>query len=68
VIPNLDVGSWYTGVRDFYFSLLLIDTPQTTKGTALMERYAASPDDVVRRSPHRPDRLANLRGTGLMRW
>ena len=68
VIRNLDVGTWYAGVRDFYFSLLLLDAPVTTKGTALVERYAASRDEVLRRLPHRPDQLANLRGIGLLRW
>jgi hypothetical protein len=68
VIRNLDVGSWYAGVRDFYFSLLLLDTASGTKGMALIERYAVSREEVVKRLPHRPDRLANLRGTGLMRW
>jgi len=68
VIRNLDVGTWYAGVREFYFSLLLLDAPQATKGTALVERYSGSRDDVLRRLPHRPDGLANLRGTGLLRW
>ena len=68
VIRNLDVGSWYAGVRDFYFSLLLMDAPQVTKGTALVERYAGSADEVSRRVPHRPDRLANLRGVSVLRW
>jgi len=68
VIRNLDVGTWYAGVREFYFSLLLLDAPQATKGTALVERYSGSRDDVLRRLPHRPDGLANLRGTGRLRW
>jgi hypothetical protein len=68
VVRNLDVGSWYAGVRDFYFSLLLLDSASGTKGMALIERYAASREDVLQRLPHRPDQLANLRGTGLMRW
>jgi hypothetical protein len=68
VIRNVDVGSWFAGVRDFYFSLLLLDSARGTKGMALIERYAASRDEVLRRLPHRPDRLANLRGIGLLRW
>jgi cation transport regulator ChaC len=68
ILRNLDVGTWYAGVREFYFSLLLMDAPLLTKGTAIVERYAASTDEVARRLPHRPDRLANLRGTGVLRW
>jgi len=33
VIRNPDVGTWYAGVRHFYFSLLLLDSAINTKST-----------------------------------
>lgn len=68
VLRNLDVGSWYAGVRDFYFSLLVLDATTSAKGAALTERYSASHTEVVERLPHRPDKLGNLKGIGLLRW
>ena len=68
VLRNLDVGSWHAGVRDFYFSLLVLDAAMAARGAALAEKYRASRNEVVEKLPHRPDGLQNLRGIGLLRW
>jgi hypothetical protein len=68
VLRNLDVGSWYAGVRDFYFSLLVLDAATSGKGAALIYRYSGSHSEVVGRLPHRTDKLGNLKGIGLLRW
>ena len=68
VIRNLDIGTWYAGVRDFYFSLLLVDTSHATKGTALVELYAKRGPEIADRLPHRPDGLTNLKGIGVLQW
>jgi hypothetical protein len=68
VLRNLDVGSWYAGVRDFYFSLLIVDEGTSPIGVALVEQYSTSPGDVLRRLPHREAQLRNLKGVGLLRW
>jgi hypothetical protein len=64
VIRNLDVGSWYAGVRPFDFSLLVLSEDRTPKGAGLVGTYAKERPQL----PHRPDGLANLRGVALMRW
>lgn len=68
VLRNIDVGSWYAGVRDFYFSLLTLDERHTPLGVSLIDKYAASKDEVLARLPHRPDRLPNLKGIGRLTW
>lgn len=68
VLRNIDVGSWYAGVRDFYFALLVLDDERSPVGIALIEKYAKSKDEIMKRLPHRPDGLLNLKGIGLLTW
>ena len=64
VIRNLDVGSWYAGVRDFYFALLIMDEERSPKGVNVLK--AVWP--AVPSLPHRPDGMRNIKGCGLLRW
>jgi hypothetical protein len=68
IIRNLDLGTWYAGVRDFYFVLIVIDEARSADGIALLKRYATSRDEVLQRLPPRTDGLKNLKGTGTVTW
>ena len=68
VLRNIDVGSYYAGPRDFFFSLLVASPKTSPLGAAAVARYS---DFEVTRSllkDHRPDRLANLRTVTLLTW
>jgi hypothetical protein len=67
ILRNIDVGSHYAGVRQFYFSLLTISPEQSPKGAERIERYADL-EHVRSQLPHRPDRLMNVRGVGSVHW
>ena len=68
VLRNIDVGSYYAGVRQFYFSLLIRDPARSPLGVQAVERYAdlAAPRQLL--SAHRPDGLANLVAVTLVTW
>ncbi len=67
LLRNIDVGSYYAGVRDFYFALLVQDQARSPKGVAAISEYGDH-GCLKERLPHRPDGLANLRATGLLTW
>jgi hypothetical protein len=64
IIRNLDLGSWYAGVRDFYFALLIMDEERSQKGVKVLKDVWPSLPSL----PHRPDRMTNIKGCGLLRW
>ena len=64
VLRNIDVGSWFAGVREFYFALLVADPARSPKGVAAVARYR----DALPEMQHRPDGLKNVRGVALMTW
>jgi hypothetical protein len=64
IIRNLDVGSWYAGVRDFYFGLLVMDDERSPKGVEVLK--AVWPSVPV--LSHRSDGMKNIKGVGLLRW
>jgi hypothetical protein len=68
VLRNIDVGSYYAGVRDFYFSLLLRDETTSPVGAAAVAEYRNLSIPRRRLAGHRPDGLANLRAVSLMTW
>lgn len=68
VLRNVDVGSWYAGVRPFYFSLLIRDGSSTPNGVALVAKYAQLSATRELLAGHRPDGLVNLHGVSLLRW
>lgn len=64
IIRNLDVGSWYAGVREFYFALLIMDEEKTPTGVKVLKHiWPALPS-----LSHRPDAMKNIKGCGLLRW
>jgi hypothetical protein len=68
VLRNIDVGSYYAGVRDFFFSLLIQNAERSPLGVDAVARYEnlAIPRSLL--SLHRPDGLANLRAVTLLTW
>ena len=68
LLRNIDVGSYYAGVRNFYFSLLILSHKRSPKGVEAIERYRDI--DIARSSlaEHRRDGLKNLRAISLMSW
>lgn len=68
VLRNIDVGSYYAGVRSFFFSLLIRDESRSPLGADAVSRYA---DLITPRSlltDHRPDGLTNLKAVTLLTW
>jgi hypothetical protein len=68
VLRNIDVGSYYAGVRPFYFSLLIADAGRSKAGVSIVEEYRDLDRPRELLAGHRPDGLANLRGVSLLRW
>jgi len=67
VLRNLDVGSYYAGIRDFYFSLLVRERG-SSEGISRLAQYSQPEFDFRELLPHRPDGLRNLKGTGVLTW
>lgn len=69
VLRNLDVGSYYAGVRRFHFTLLVSSNERSPVGLQRVEQYRNDPE-MVRTSlaRHRPDRLTNLGGITQLTW
>lgn len=68
VIRNIDVGSYYAGTRDFFFSLLVDSSARSAIGAGAVDRYR---DLAVARETlrdHRPDGLPNLRAVTVLTW
>jgi hypothetical protein len=68
ILRNIDVGSYYAGVRRFHFTLLVLSEERSRRGCAKIDEY--SNFDRVRQllHTHRPDGLMNLRSVGLLTW
>jgi hypothetical protein len=68
VLRSIDVGSYYAGVRSFYFSLLIADAARSQAGVAVVQEYRdlERPRELL--AGHRPDGLPNLGGVSLLRW
>ena len=67
VLRNIDVGSYYAGVRPFYFALLCLDEKHSPKGISALEKYKNS-DLLEGALPHREDKIGNLQDMGLLTW
>lgn len=68
VLRNIDVGSWYAGVRPFYFSLLVASREKSPLGVAKVEQYRDFATTRALLQDHRPDQLANLRAVTWLTW
>lgn len=67
ILRNLDVGTYYAGVRPFYFSLLLHSDSRSPIGEARIRDYA-DPAAIAARLTHRHDGLTNLRAVTRITW
>ncbi len=68
VLRNIDVGSYFAGVRQFYFSLLIADRKRSTLGVEAVAKYSDLTHTRKLLEDHRPDGLQNLRGLGVLEW
>lgn len=68
ILRNIDVGSFYAGVRRFYFSLLIAAESRSPVGVDILSRYEdiAVPRQLLQ--DHRPDGLENLQGVSRLAW
>src|SRR6266568_3408367 len=68
VIRNIDVGSYFAGSREFFFSLLIDSSKRSSAGVAAVDRYSdlAIARETLRE--HRPDSLPNLRAVTVLTW
>jgi len=64
IIRNLDLGTWYAGLREFYFVLLVMDEAHSSAGLKTLNNYVMERDSILARLPHRTDGLQNLKGIG----
>jgi len=68
ILRNLDVGTYYAGVRRFSFALLISSDERSPVGARTIREYA---DFAVARgklAAHRPDGLLNLEAIGKITW
>ncbi len=68
VLRNLDVGSYYAGVRPFFFSLLIASAERSPNGVETVRRYQDLDVPRSQLRAHRPDGLANLEAVTLLTW
>src|SRR5690606_34718274 len=68
VLRNVDVGTYYAGVRPFYFSLLVTSRERSPVGTDRVEAYSDLQAVRALLADHRPDGLRNLSAIGVLRW
>jgi hypothetical protein len=68
ILRNLDVGSYYAGVRRFFFSLLVVSDQRSPIGVQKVQEYSDFATVRTRLAGHRPDALANLCAIGRLTW
>lgn len=68
IIRNIDVGSYYAGVRDFYFSLLIKSEKSSKNGVKKIQEYSTFSKAHEILAEHRPDKLVNLKGISTIQW
>jgi hypothetical protein len=68
ILRNIDVGSYYAGVRTFFFSLLVGNPEQSPLGADTISKYADLSEPRKQLAEHRPDGLANLCAVSLLTW
>lgn len=68
VLRNIDVGSYYAGVRRFFFTLLVRNASKSPLGVEAVAKYSNL--DVPRSllADHRPDGLPNLGAVTMLTW
>ncbi|MCM3764389.1 hypothetical protein [Neobacillus niacini] len=68
ILRNIDLGTDYSGDKDFYFSLVILDEKHSPKGIGIIEKYGNSVESVGENLPHRGGQLPNLKKISLLKW
>ncbi|MGH9713625.1 MAG: hypothetical protein ACRD5M_10040 [Candidatus Acidiferrales bacterium] len=68
VLRNIDVGSYYAGVRQFFFSLLISSEAQSPEGAKRLREYNDLSIPRAKLQPHGPDGLHNVEAIGQLTW
>jgi len=68
VLRNIDVGSYYAGVRQFFFSLLISSESKSPEGAKRVREYTDLSIPRAKLQAHRPDSLQNIRGISQLTW
>lgn len=68
VLRNIDVGSYYAGVRQFFFSLLISSEARSPEGVKRLHEYNDLSIPRTMLEAHRPDGLSNLKAIGQLTW
>jgi hypothetical protein len=68
VLRNIDVGSYYAGVRQFFFSLLTASNTRSRAGDKALAHYSNHSTLRGRLKAHRKDGLKNLGDLGPLKW
>lgn len=68
ILRNIDVGSYYAGVRQFFFSLLIASESRSPEGVKKIGEYSNLSIPRTKLLPHRPDGLSNLRAITILTW
>lgn len=68
VLRNIDVGSYYAGVRQFLFSLLIASKSRSPEGAERVRQYSDPAIPRARLEKHRQDALKNLIAISQITW
>jgi hypothetical protein len=68
IIRNIDVGSHYAGVRQFFFSLLISSEARSPKGAKRIREYRDLSVPKAKCAAHRPDGLSNVQAVSQLTW
>ena len=68
ILRNIDVGSSYAGVRQFFFSLLISTEVHSPEGAKRLREYSDLSVPRAKLRLHRPDGLQNLEAIGQLTW
>jgi hypothetical protein len=68
VLRNIDVGSYYAGVRQFFFTLLISSETRSPEGVKRIREYGDLSIPRAKLRGHRPDDLQNLKAVGQLTW
>jgi hypothetical protein len=68
ILRNLDVGTYYAGVRRFSFSLLISSEQRSPIGAEKLREYSDFATARGKLATHRADGLANLHSIGQITW
>jgi hypothetical protein len=68
ILRNIDVGSYYAGVRQFFFSLLTASNTRSPAGDKALTEYSNHSILRDRLKAHRKDGINNLGDVGPLKW